>query len=98
MASCARCGGPVEQSSGPGRPRSYCGAVCRRQSEYELRRVERHIASVETLLRRARFAEAMAPKYRRKPVDPAVAFWQAERAALEGRLRELLGQSAAESE
>jgi len=30
---CGACGGPVDQSGGPGRPRAYCDARCRRLAE-----------------------------------------------------------------
>ena len=93
---CARCRAPIEQSASGGRPRSYCGAVCRRESEYELRRVERALAGAEGKLRLARLAVATAlPYVRSSRADPrAVTFWEEEVAVLEERLRALLSESS----
>jgi hypothetical protein len=60
--TCASCGGPLEQHSGPGRPSAYCGQTCRRLSEFRIRALTRRIDKAEVEIRelaeRARDREA----------------------------------------
>ncbi|WP_189110504.1 hypothetical protein [Streptomyces camponoticapitis] len=69
---------------GPGRPATYCSKACRRAAEYELRRIQAALETVEGQIRSCRFGwggrsmERDFPKY------------EAERVRLEARLRELL--------
>ena len=47
MAECLTCGRPLPARTGRGRPLQYCGAGCRRGAEFEIRRIDRHIAGLE---------------------------------------------------
>lgn len=49
--TCARCRATFEREPGPGRLPAYCGLVCRRLAEYEIRRLDRRIAGYEIELR-----------------------------------------------
>ncbi len=80
-STCRKCGAPVEQTGGRGRPRSYCSVGCRRAAEREIRRADRAIEQMEERARWARINNA----------DRAsVAKYDAERVHLEQRLRDLL--------
>lgn len=45
--SCPRCGSEVVQHVGRGRPKVYCSTQCRRLTEFEIRRVQRHLGDAE---------------------------------------------------
>ena len=49
--TCPSCGVDVEQTTGPGRPRVYCGETCRRLAELRLRLLSRRLDKNETDLR-----------------------------------------------
>lgn len=81
---CPRCGAEIA-AKGKGRPPVYCGPTCRRDAEYELRRVQSHLVYAE----RARLREVMETvgnSYRQRYVDA----WGVEITALQERLRALL--------
>ena len=44
---CVKCGTALAERTGSGRPATYCTSACRRSAEYELRRVQAAIESVE---------------------------------------------------
>jgi hypothetical protein len=44
-AGCVKCGAPLAQP-GRGRPRLYCGDLCRQASAYEIRRIRRLLSSL----------------------------------------------------
>lgn len=48
---CIKCGAALAPASGPGRPPTYCGTVCRRLVEYEIRRLDRRLGNYEFQLR-----------------------------------------------
>jgi hypothetical protein len=52
---CAWCGGPIEKSAGPGRPRQYCRRSCR-QRDFEARKRSRELGLAESDLIVARKA------------------------------------------
>ena len=80
-STCRKCGDPVEQTGGRGRPRSYCSVGCRRAAEREIRRADRAIQQMEDALRWARINNA----------DRAsLAKYETERVRLEERLAVLL--------
>jgi hypothetical protein len=47
---CPRCGRGLRTVSGSGRPAIYCSQGCRRAAEFEIRRVNERLASLETRL------------------------------------------------
>jgi hypothetical protein len=49
--SCAKCGAAIERTPGPGRTPSYCGDLCKRLIEYEVRRIDRRLGRYELELR-----------------------------------------------
>ena len=57
---CRRCGADLEQPL-TGRPPSYCGPACRRQSEYSIRRWTRLLERLEAMAVDARIEAAMQP-------------------------------------
>lgn len=77
-STCRKCQAPIEATGKPGRPRSYCSVGCRRASEYEIRRADRAVESMEERARWARINNFEAKQY------------DAERLRLEARLRLLL--------
>jgi len=93
LAGCAKCGAPLEQPK-VGRPRLYCGDLCRQTAAFELRRVTRLLGGLE----------AQASHLRSLPDDATTratygSAWrdrlrliEAQIAASERRLRVLLGK------
>ncbi len=79
--TCRKCGGPVDQTGGRGRPRAYCSTGCRRAAEREIRRADRAIEQMED---RARWAAI-----NNQPAKQ-LAKYDTERLRLEERLRHLL--------
>lgn len=51
--SCLKCGEPLAEQV-RGRPSIYCGPVCRRAAEFELRRVQNALVVAETEMEEAR--------------------------------------------
>ena len=45
--TCAKCGSIFERQPGPGRPPAYCGDLCKRLVEYEVRRIDRRLGAYE---------------------------------------------------
>lgn len=85
--SCAVCQAPLEQPA-TGRPRVYCGQVCRRAAEYELRRLQSLLTVAEKAEQRHRLAAA-STTYAASERKAAKA-WAGEAVRLRTRLRELL--------
>lgn len=82
--ACLRCGSAlVARLAGRGRPPSYCSTACRRAAEYELRRVQQGLASLEERARRYRLGWFGRSKEPPPEIDE-------ERRRLEERLRALL--------
>lgn len=73
MDRCATCGGELVVRGGRGRPARYCSARCKREMEFEVRRLRERLADAEDALRRFDMAGAIAPgldrdTYRREVV------------------------------
>jgi hypothetical protein len=62
---CPECFGELPDQSGSGRPRTYCGEVCRRSAEYRIKRARRLAESLETQLVKARIEYECLSGYRR---------------------------------
>ena len=45
--ACVKCGSPIGRQPGPGRPPIFCGPICRAQSAYEVRRIQRRLEVLE---------------------------------------------------
>jgi hypothetical protein len=80
---CQKCGTPIAQHEGRGRPSSYCSTSCRRAAEHEIRRLDKHITMLE-----ARIIHANTGGLSLTGEKASV---HAEIERLELRLRELLG-------
>jgi hypothetical protein len=91
-STCARCGGALTQPD-TGRPRVYCSTACRRDVEYELRRVSALLLTAEKSEQRSRLAAASEPGTWAASASSA---WAGEVDALRQRLRVLLADAAAE--
>lgn len=91
--TCARCGAVLLQPA-TGRPRVYCSALCRRDAEYRLRRVQSHLARAERSLTTARMTAATASRYGYRDdavqTKERIKFWTAEVEALTAELRAAL--------
>jgi len=88
MSHCVKCGTGVEQPT-TGRPRSYCGPVCRRAAEFKLRRLQRRLEAAEQSVLMARRTPEFgpgSPQHHRRQL----AFAEGHLAGLEERLRTLL--------
>jgi hypothetical protein len=100
---CVQCDGPLPASSG-GRPRSYCGQVCRRSAEYELRSLRSQLVFAEKreMLARckARTGIGLSDYIREKAAEESQ-FWalEAEKAAefIAETLKRLNGDRQADS-
>ena len=67
---CLKCGAALEPRA-TGRPPTYCGPVCRRAAEFELRRLQRRLEVAEREVKDARETVEFSnyggsPAYRRK--------------------------------
>lgn len=98
MTTCSGCGSKLEQSA-TGRPKVYCGPVCRRAAEYALRRVQSLLMRAEQKAQdaAARAVSGVEP-WQRKSGEQAVEFWRGEVARLRSELRVLLTSSTADHE
>jgi recombinational DNA repair protein (RecF pathway) len=90
--ACAGCGEPLEQPA-VGRRRKYCGEVCRRAAEYDLRRTQALLKRAEQRAQDSALQVHMAEKWQLSGVEKALAFWEGEVVRLRGVLRELLAGS-----
>lgn len=45
--NCVKCGKDLPEIEGPGRPRKFCGEVCRKAATMEVRRLDSRIAKLE---------------------------------------------------
>jgi len=87
--TCAKCGGPIERTPGPGRAPTYCGDLCKRLIEYELRRLDRRLATYELEQREIKVnAEDWPDENDRQKRLRALRRWIRQD---EDRLRELIG-------
>jgi hypothetical protein len=91
---CAMCGKALVQPP-TGRPRRYCGPVCRRAAEYELRRVQSLLLAAEKASQRARAAHD-DNTWDKASTRRAVKFWAGEVRRLQTRLFQLLADSPQE--
>jgi len=87
--TCPRCGGDLPEAAATGRPRVYCSALCRRDAEFWLRRLQGHLARAERQLTTARLAKVTEGPYTYRNGDAAdrVKFWTAEVKKLSADLR-----------
>ncbi|MGI8310347.1 hypothetical protein [Saccharopolyspora hattusasensis] len=90
---CRRCGQPLGEPAGTGRPAAYCSVGCRRATEYEIRRTAtaaEHAEAEHTRWRQA--AAGLGPLAAAPPghADREAAWWAAEVSRLDGKLRDLL--------
>lgn len=103
--TCPRCGAALPPAAPTGRPRVYCGPVCRRDAEYALRRLQGHLTTAERSLQSARFALELAeafPYEMRLPTVGAatrrVKFWTDEVDRLAAGLRFALADLSEDEE
>lgn len=82
--NCLKCGKPIEKPAKQGRPPKYCGNACRRAAEFELRRINDHIAKLESNFSHARLHGRSSTVW----LPPGT--YEAEIARFEERLRALL--------
>lgn len=88
--TCPSCGADVEPSTGPGRPRVYCGETCRRTAEFRIRALAKRIDVNEVDLRDLEAGGGFwSPVERRQRVRFLKQWLTADGA----ELRALLGQS-----
>ncbi|MGH8645222.1 MAG: hypothetical protein ACREX4_12455 [Gammaproteobacteria bacterium] len=73
-----------------GRPSEYCSTGCRRAAEFEIRRVNRRLESLETDLSSLRMCENDFMDVYGRTHPERVAAVEAELATLKARFRELL--------
>lgn len=91
---CPGCGERLEQA-GKGRPRKYCGEVCRRAAEYDLRRTQALLKRSEARAQDAALQLHMADQWQRTSMEKRLSFWEGEVDRLRDVLRELFTSSAA---
>jgi len=82
--TCPQCSRPITSSSGPGRPKIYCGPGCRRAAEFEIKRTNDRLAGLEQRLSESRLSRL------KTSWDMAPALIEAEIARQRQRLVELL--------
>lgn len=88
MRACIKCGTDLPPH-GKGRPPTYCSQGCRRSTEYELRRIQRHLEALE---REAQWLKWQPPDVHTNNgrVRDAVVRTATDIAELEARMRVLL--------
>lgn len=87
--TCATCGERLEQPD-TGRPPKYCGEVCRRAAEYDLRRAQALLRRAEQRAQDARLALHLCSQWERKPLEKRLGFWDDEIDRLHITLRKFL--------
>lgn len=87
---CPVCTGEIEQTSGVGRPKTYCSEVCRRLAEHRLRSLSKRIDTTEISLRELRGGGGYWPDDSRQQRMRLLKRWLAQDDA---ELRKLLGQN-----
>jgi hypothetical protein len=89
MRTCPKCGTSIEHAPGThGRPPLYCSETCRRLAEFEIRRINRHMETLEASLSNLRI----------NGFDMFIAATEAEIARQEARLRALIEGNASTTE
>lgn len=102
VTTCRKCGAALAGRPGVGRPAWYCSTGCRRAAEYELRRAQDALATVEKRAREHREQIALESVYglnccgRGQALVRHLEGIEAERMRLESRMQLLLddGQGA----
>ncbi len=56
--NCVKCGTELPAIDGPGRPRKFCGEVCRKAATLEIRRLDGRISKLEAMESTYRFKGA----------------------------------------
>ena len=92
--TCPSCGADVEQTTGPGRPRIYCGETCRRTAEHRIRALGRRIDKTEIALRELKAGSGFWSDDERRARLRMIKVWLA---ADYVELRALLGQTPVET-
>jgi hypothetical protein len=98
--ACLKCGAPI-QGPATGRPKAYCGQVCRRLAEFEIRRLTRQLETLEaerlyleqTGVARAGLRDAVGRTHKQQVADVKHSI-----EAIESRLRALLSDGSAGGE
>lgn len=95
--SCASCGAALDHSA-TGRPRTYCGAGCRRLAERKIAVAQRLLIRARTKEQdmRARIVQVGKSNVHQEQRDVA-AFWAAEAASHEAELAALLSLELADA-
>jgi hypothetical protein len=94
--TCLECAGSLPAAAATGRPRSYCGNLCRKAAEYRLRRVQALLLAAERSLLRSRAFEVSHSWVGKTSAE--IEFWQGEVARLTADLRTNLAAMSAETE
>ncbi len=84
--ACPKCGAPIPDAGGPGRPKIFCSTGCRRLAEYEIRRLNETIGKLEDSARSLRNPATLHLESDALHLD----FLAAEIARAEARLRALI--------
>ncbi|MGD0205730.1 MAG: hypothetical protein ABSB57_04755 [Dehalococcoidia bacterium] len=97
LSVCLKCNAPLNQPP-TGRPRVYCGPVCRQAAAYEIKRLQRRLEALETWASRLRhepdrgYRDGVGRRHREQ-----LASAEAEITDAEARLRALLAEPRGKS-
>jgi sugar-specific transcriptional regulator TrmB len=96
VTACVKCGGPLEQPT-TGRPRVYCSSPCRTAAAYEVQRINRRLLALEERASELRHSRSSTRDWLARTPQQALSDVEAEIAAAEGRLRQLLAEPRGKS-
>ena len=89
--ACLKCGGPLPERPATGRPPAYCSVACRRAAEFEIRRLNRRLETLETKASALRHGRDTGIRdWQGRTPQMALADAEGEIADAEARLRALL--------
>ena len=97
--SCPKCGAPVQERLGRGRPAVYCGPICRGLAGYEVRRLQRRLQALEERLSWLRHKpeddhlDARQRRYAAQRRSEAIEAAAKEILEAEARLRKLINET-----
>ena len=96
LQACVKCGVPLDQPT-TGRPRIFCGPVCRQAAAYEIQRLNRHLMALEERASELRHSRSSIRDWLSRTPQQALADTEAEIAEAEDRLRLLLAEPRGKS-
>ena len=95
-SGCVKCGNALPPENAVGRPQRYCSPACRRLAEYEVSRLQSRLSRLEDVLLREKHDRRGLKDWNGRDHKQRLVDLQADIAAAEARLLELIVAGAPE--